>query len=87
MKPGYRVKKVVDVRTREGGEHAILGIVEGPDVSGPARWIGRKAGLEDLQAADAAAAQSSTAPTMASPSQDAIDYLNQTMACFDAIHE
>jgi hypothetical protein len=87
MKPGYTVKKIIDVRTREGGEHAILGIVEGPEASGPARWIGSKMTLKDLQSADQAAATASTAPLMTAPSQDAIDYLNQTQTCFDAIYE
>jgi hypothetical protein len=87
MKPGYTVKKLIDVRTREGGEHAILGIVEGPDASGPARWIGSKMTLQDLQSADQAATTASTAPLMTTPSQDAIDYLNQTQTCFDAIYE
>ena len=87
MKPGFTVKRLVDVRTREGGEHAILGMVEGPGVSGMARWIGSKLLLENLQAADQAAMDSSTAPPMTSPSQDAIDYLNQTMSCYDLIYE
>jgi len=87
MKPGFTVKQLVDVRTREGGEHAILGIVEGPGVSGMARWIGSKLLLEGLLAADQAAMDSSTAAPMTDPSQDAIDYLNQTMSCFDLIHE
>jgi len=87
MKPGYKVSKVIDVRTREGGEHALLGIVKGPDASGPARWIGSKMTLEDLQSADAAAAAASTAPLMTAPSEKAIDYLNQTQTCFDAIYE
>ena len=87
MKPGFTVKRLVDVRTREGGEHAILGMVEGPGVSGMARWIGSKLLLENLQAADQAAMASSTAPPMTSPSQDAIDYLNQTMSCYDLIYE
>ena len=87
MKPGYTVKKLVDVRTREGGEHALLGIVEGPDVSGVARWIGSKMALEGLQSADQAAATASNAPPMTAPSQDAIDYLNQTPTCFEAIYD
>ena len=87
MKPGFTVKRLVDVRTREGGEHAILGMVEGPGVSGMARWIGSKLLLENLQAADQAAMDSSTAPPMISPSQDAIDYLNQTMSCYDLIYD
>ena len=87
MKPGFTVKRLVDVRTREGGEHAILGMVEGPGVSGMARWIGSKLLLENLQAADQAAMDSSTAPPMTSPSQDAIDYLNQTMSCYDLIYD
>jgi hypothetical protein len=87
MKPGYTVTKLVDVRTREGGQHALLGIIEGPDVSGMARWIGSKMALEGLESADQAAADSSTAPLMASPSQDAIDYLNQTATCFEAIYD
>lgn len=87
MKPGFTVKKLIDVRTREGGEHAILGMVEGPGVSGMARWIGSKLLLEGLQAADQAAVDSSTAPMMTDVSQDAIDYLNQTMSCFDLIYE
>ena len=85
--PGYTVKKLVDVRTREGGQHALLGIVEGPDVSGMARWIGSKMALEGLESADQAAAASSTAPLMTAPSQDAIDYLNQTPTCFEAIYD
>ena len=87
MRPGYTVKKLVDVRTREGGQHALLGIVEGPDVSGMARWIGSKMALEGLESADQAAAASSTAPLMTAPSQDAIDYLNQTPTCFEAIYD
>ena len=87
MKPGFVVKRLVDVRTREGGEHAILGMVEGPGVSDMARWIGSKLRLEGLQAADQAAMDSSTAPPMTSPSQDAIDYLNETMRCYDLIYQ
>lgn len=87
MKPGFTVKKLVDVRTKEGGEHAILGIVEGPGVSGIARWIGSKMALKGLQSADQAAVDSSTAPLMSDVSQDAIDYLNQTQTCFDAIYK
>lgn len=87
MRPGYTVTKVIDVRTREGGEHALLGVVEGPGVSGMARWIGSTMKLTDLQSADQAAADSSTAPIMTAPPDEAIDYLNQTGTCFDAIHK
>ena len=87
MKPGYSVSKLVDVRTDDDGVHAILGIVKGPDASGIARWVGDALELNDLQSADQAAATSSTAPPMTDVPPEAIDYLNQTMECYDAIYK
>ena len=57
-------------------------------------WIGKGhadecsvAQLEGLESADQVAAAASTAPLMTAPSQDAIDYLNQTPTCFEAIYD
>ena len=87
MKPGYLVKEIVDVRASDGGAHAILAMVKGPDASGIARWVGDALDLNDLQSADQAAATSSTAPPMTDVPPEAIDYLNQTMECYDAIYK
>ncbi len=87
MRPGFTVESIIDVRTRDGGQHAMLGLIEGPGVSGYARWVGSKMTLDGLQSADEAALVSSTAPPMTDPSGDITDYLAQTFTCFEAIYD
>ena len=85
LKPDYTVSQLVDVRTDDKGQHAILGFVEGPGLAVLAQWTGTGLGLEGLAAADEFAAEV-TGLTVAPQDQQITDLLSQTVTCYSAIY-
>ena len=85
LDPDFTLSKVIDVRTKDNGPHAIMGFVEGPGLAVLAQWTGTGLGLEGLAAADEFAAQVTDVP-LAQPDEDTQDLLAQTVQCYTMIH-
>jgi len=80
----FTISQVVDVRTDDDANHAILAFVEGPGLAVLAQWTGTGLGLTDLAAADEFAAQVSDVP-MATPDEATQDLLSQTVTCYTTL--
>ncbi len=85
MLPDYTVSQLVDVRTDDDAQHAILGFVEGPGLAVLAQWVGDTLELSDLTAADEFAAQVSTAPLGSDFPQRTQDLLDNTVKCYTTV--
>ena len=84
--PEFSVSQLVDVRTDDDAQHAILGFVEGPGLAVLAQWIGDTLELTNLQSADEFAAQVSDAPLIGAVDQSTQDLLDNTVKCYTALY-
>lgn len=84
LKPDYKATQIVDVRTDDDGDHAILAFVEGPGLAVLATWTGTGLKLDNLASADEFAAQASTAPQVTA-SGDVAKYLGETSKCYTTL--
>lgn len=84
IRPEFKVSQLVDVRTDDKGQHAVLGFVEGPGLSVLAVWYGTGMNLEGLASADDLAAQASKAEK-GTPDEETTDLIGQTVSCYQTL--
>lgn len=84
LKPDFKATQIVDVRTDDAGDHAILAFVEGPGMAVLATWTGTGLTLDNLASADEFAAQASTA-AQTTPTGDVAKYLGETAKCYTTL--